>query len=132
MTELSIGIPALHEAPNLRQLLPTVRATLHTGVPQPEIRVVTSADELETSAVAMGQGATVIRQGPGYGGALVAGFAAARGAFVLTMDTELSHPTRFIPVLGRERDTAEAIIASRCVPRGRTPCRRSGSSLVAR
>jgi len=119
MTELSIVIPALHEAANLRQLLPTLRATLDTEVPHSEVLVVTSAEDLETSSVATGHGATVIRQSrPGYGGALVAGFAAARGEFVLTMDEDLSHPTRFIPTLWRQRHTAELIIASRYIPGG--------------
>ncbi len=119
MIELSIVIPALREAPNLRHLLPTLRATLDCEVPHSEILVVTSADDLETNAVATGHGATVIRQSrSGYGGALVAGFAAARGEFVLTMDADLSHPTRFIPTLWRERHTAELVIASRYVPGG--------------
>jgi dolichol-phosphate mannosyltransferase len=120
MTDLSIVIPALHEASNLRQLLPTLRATLASEVPHSEILVVTLADDLETASVAMGHGATVITQSrSGYAAALVAGLASASGEFVMTMDADLSHPTRFIPTLWRARHTAELIIGSRYVPGGR-------------
>jgi dolichol-phosphate mannosyltransferase len=117
--ELSVVIPAHDEAPNLRVLLPQLRAIVDGMGAQSEVLVVVRDDDPETR-VACGDGlATVLRQSePGYGGALRAGFAGARGSHVLTMDADLSHPPTFVADLWRERETAEILIASRYVAGG--------------
>jgi ubiquinone/menaquinone biosynthesis C-methylase UbiE len=61
----------------------------------------------------------VEQQDPGYGGALRAGFAQARGTYVLTMDADLSHPPEFVRDMWNAREAAELTIASRFVPGGR-------------
>jgi dolichol-phosphate mannosyltransferase len=75
----------------------------------------------------------VIETPPAYGVALSIGFAHAAGAYVLTMDPDLSHPPHVVERLWRERDAADVVIASRYVPGGRAEMplyRRAGSRLV--
>ncbi|HEX9108031.1 MAG TPA: glycosyltransferase, partial [Longimicrobiales bacterium] len=55
---------------------------------------------------------------PGYGGALLAGFAATSAPWIVTMDADLSHPPTFIGDFWRRRGEAELLIASRFVPGG--------------
>ena len=56
---------------------------------------------------------------PGYGGALLAGFAAARAPYVLTMDADLSHRPSFVSEMWQARLKAHVLIASRYVPGGK-------------
>ncbi len=55
----------------------------------------------------------------GYRGALLAGFGAAGGRRVLTMDADLPHPPTFIGALWATSRGAEIVIASRYVAGGR-------------
>jgi dolichol-phosphate mannosyltransferase len=55
----------------------------------------------------------------GYGGALIAGFAATTAPYLLTMDADLSHRPVFIEELWKRRHEAEMLIASRYVEGGR-------------
>jgi SAM-dependent methyltransferase len=52
---------------------------------------------------------------PGYGNALNAGLAAARGRWIVTMDADFSHPPEFIRTLWLRRREADVLIASRYV-----------------
>lgn len=117
--ELSVVIPALNEGPNLALLLPELAQVLENAGISHEILIITrNADEL-TRDIAAGNGARVIEQTKrGYGGALSAAFENAAGAYVLTMDADLSHRPTFIRDMWRERCNAEVIIASRYVPGG--------------
>jgi dolichol-phosphate mannosyltransferase len=60
----------------------------------------------------------VVQKERGYGGALLAGFATASAAYVITMDADLSHPPTFICDLWKNRAGADLIIASRYVAGG--------------
>lgn len=116
---LSVVVPALNEGPNLALLLPAVRATLNEQGVSHEILIVTREIDHETARAADAVGAQVlVQQERGYGGALLAGFAASRGDYVLTMDADLSHPAEFIRGLWARRHEAEVVIASRYVPGG--------------
>lgn len=117
--DLSVIMPALDEGPNLRRLLPAVRQVLESLDLRFEVLVVTERADRATREAADAAGTAVLEQRqPGYGGALVTGFAAARGAWWLTMDADLSHSPEFIRELWAHRDAAEVVIASRYVAGG--------------
>jgi dolichol-phosphate mannosyltransferase len=117
--DLSIVIPALHEADNLALLLPRLRSVLEELSAACEIVVVDRNPDQATLQVTDRFGAHLIEQQErGYGGALIAGFEAARGAHILTMDADLSHPPLFIKDLWERRHEAKVVIASRYVPGG--------------
>ncbi len=118
--ELAVIIPALNERENLEILLPAVRAEIaQLGIPA-EIVVVDGGSHDGTAEVARERGARVVlQQERGYGGALLAGFAATAAPHIVTMDADLSHRPVFLQDLWRRRDEAEVLIASRYVPGGR-------------
>jgi glycosyltransferase involved in cell wall biosynthesis len=117
---LSIVILALNEAPNLRRLLPALHPVAEKLTEQYEVIVVDGGSMDGTPDVARELGARVVPQTePGYGGALKAGFAAAAGEFVATMDADFSHRPWFLRRLWNMRDRAELVIASRYVAGGR-------------
>ncbi len=118
--DLTVGIPALNEGPNLALLLPKLRQVLDSLDIRYEIFIVTRIADQETLDVASRAAARVIQQKkPGYGGALAAAFEIASGSFILTMDADLSHSPTFIKSMWLERNTAEVIVASRYVPGGK-------------
>lgn len=118
--DLSVVIPALGESENLSLLLPELRRVLSSLSVQFEIFIVTTPEDAATARAAIESGAQAILQTErGYGGALVAGFAAASGAHILTMDADLSHPAPFVREIWQVRTRAEVVIASRYTPGGR-------------
>jgi dolichol-phosphate mannosyltransferase len=117
--DISIIIPALDEGANLAVVLPQIVQTLAALGVASEILIVTrQIDDLTARAAAANGAAVLTQQEPGYGGALVAGFAVARGEYVLTMDADASHPPACIESLWQARERAEVVIASRYVPGG--------------
>ncbi|MCX6563173.1 MAG: glycosyltransferase [Candidatus Aminicenantes bacterium] len=117
--DLSIVIPALNEGENLKTLLPEIRKSIAALALESEILVVTQDRDPLTDEAAAASGARVIKQVErGYGGALLAGFATAGGAYILTMDADFSHQPSFIRDLWAARDRAEVTIASRYCPGG--------------
>ncbi|MFM9106974.1 MAG: glycosyltransferase [Chloroflexota bacterium] len=116
---LSVVIPAHDEAENLAILLPALRRDLERLGVASEIVVVCREPDGRTWSVVEDNAARLVKQErPGYGGALVAGFAEARGEWILTMDADLSHRPNFIADLWNQRDRADFVIASRYVPGG--------------
>lgn len=117
--DLSVVIPAHDEGPNLRVLLPQLRAIVNgLGITSEVLVVVREEDPATRAAVAGDRGVVVRQQEPGYGGALRSGFALARAPYVLTMDADLSHSPVFVADLWARRDEAEVLIASRYVAGG--------------
>jgi dolichol-phosphate mannosyltransferase len=118
--QMSIVIPALNEGANLRRLLPQLHHVVSTLPSQAhEIIVVDGGSTDDTVAVVQEAGArVVVQEEPGYGGALKAGFAAAQGEYILTLDADLSHDPGFVEAMWRARQDAEVIVASRYVSGG--------------
>jgi dolichol-phosphate mannosyltransferase len=117
---LTIIIPALNEQENLRLLLPQIHDVLNDLAIQSEVIVVDGGSHDETQQVASAAGARIVEQTErGYGGALIAGFAAAKAPYVATMDADLSHPPLFLKDFWLQRDEADLLVASRYVKGGR-------------
>lgn len=119
--DISVVIPALNEAPNLYRLLPLLRETLQRLTPSWEVLVVDGDSQDGTPAVVAQAGQPIryiCETEPGYGRAILRGVSEANGAYILTMDADMSHPTEFIERLWSERNKADIVIASRYVPGG--------------
>jgi dolichol-phosphate mannosyltransferase len=118
--DVSVVVPAMKEGPNLELLLPQVRAVVESLGVTWEILIVTGETDAQTLTAAGVAGAIVLKQRErGYGGALLTAFDAARGAYLLTMDADLSHRPEFIRDLWHCRESAEVLVASRYVEGGR-------------
>ena len=118
--DISIVIPALNERENLELLLPLLSEVVATLNLKSEIIIADGGSGDGTAEFAERQGAQVVTQSErGYGGALLAGFARARAAYVVTMDADLSHPPVFLRDFWQQRAAAQMLIASRYVPGGK-------------
>jgi dolichol-phosphate mannosyltransferase len=119
-SELSIVIPAWNERENLELLIPMLWDVLHSLGLNAEVIVVDGGSSDGTQEVAAAHAARVVRQiERGYGGALLAGFAAAQAPYLITMDADLSHPPSFIVDMWESRRQAHVLIGSRYVPGGK-------------
>jgi dolichol-phosphate mannosyltransferase len=117
--DLAIIIPALNERENLELLLPALRETLEGLGVRWEIVVVDGGSTDGTPEAARRRGAQVVgQQERGYGGALLAGFAATTAPYVVHMDADLSHRPAFLEEFWTQRAQAEVLIASRYVAGG--------------
>ena len=120
MADLAIVIPTWNESKNLELLLPAIRETVAELRVDAEIIVADAGSTDGSEQVARSFGAVVVRQSErGYGGALLAGFAAATAPWIITMDADLSHPPDVIRSLWRCRGEVELLIASRFVAGGK-------------
>ncbi len=132
---VTVIIPALNEAGNIRQLVAEVYATLSV-----EVIVVDNGSTDATALEAQGAGATVVPEPRrGYGYACAAGVAAARQAEVLVfLDGDYSFLPSDMPALLRpiELDQAELVLGSRWLghiePGAMPPPQRFGNWLTAR
>jgi dolichol-phosphate mannosyltransferase len=117
--DLAVIIPALNERENLELLLPALRETLEGLDAGWEILVVDGGSTDGTAEVSRRRGARVVRQQErGYGGALLAGFAATTAPYIVHMDADLSHRPVFLEEFWKQRGQAEVFIASRYVAGG--------------
>lgn len=117
--DLSVVIPTINEGPNLYRLLPRLKEALEEIPAGYEILVIDGDSKDGTESIVHGAGATYIHEErPGYGNAILRGLSEAKGAYVLTMDADLSHPTAFVKDLWAAREDADITIASRYVPGG--------------
>jgi dolichol-phosphate mannosyltransferase len=132
--QMSVIIPALNEGNNLKVLLPRLHQVASALAPHEyEMVVVDGGSTDDTVEVVTSLGARVVSQEePGYGGALKAGFQAAHGDYLLTLDADLSHDPAFVERMWHDRQEAEVIVASRYVPEGsaRMPVVRKVLSLI--
>jgi dolichol-phosphate mannosyltransferase len=120
IADVTVVIPAWNESDNLDLLLPAVREVLADLGLRGQVVVADGGSTDQTRETALRWGAEVVPQTePGYGGALLAGFAAAAAPWIVTMDADLSHRPSFLETLWRHRHEAEVLIASRYVPGGR-------------
>jgi dolichol-phosphate mannosyltransferase len=119
--QLTILIPAWNERANLELLLPELgQVTRKLGVDADVIVIDAGSTDGTTDAADRLGARVVLQKERGYGGALIAGFAASTAPYIVTMDADLSHPAKFVEELWRHRDQAQMLLASRYVPGGIT------------
>ncbi len=112
--DVSVVLPAWNEAENVRRIAPQLRRVLEKAGVTYEITVVVPNLEDATVPACRELGVGVIPQkDPGYGGALKAGFEAAKGEFILTLDADCSHDPSAVLSLLEARGRADLIIGSR-------------------
>jgi dolichol-phosphate mannosyltransferase len=122
---VSIIVPTLNEAENLPLLVPRIAAAM-AGRPY-EVVVVDDASRDDTRAVCAKLAGAYpltlhVRERPkdGLSGAVLEGFAHARGDVLVVLDADLQHPPERIPDLlaPLERGDADFVLGSRHAPGG--------------
>ncbi len=119
MVLISVVVPAINEAENLKILIPQIKKTLIPITKEYEIIVVDGHSTDATVQEAKKAGAIVVVQKEiGFGSALKEGFAQAKGEYIITIDADLSHEPEIIKAMWREKENADILIGSRYVRGG--------------
>jgi glycosyltransferase involved in cell wall biosynthesis len=114
-TLVSVVIPCLNEAENIELCVRTAREVLQSNGIDGEVLVVDNASEDDSAALAAAAGARVVSEPRrGYGSAYLAGFAAARGRYIVMADADLTYDFNEIPRFVAELDGgAELVMGDR-------------------
>jgi glycosyltransferase involved in cell wall biosynthesis len=112
---VSVVIPCLDEAENIEVCVVAALGALRDGALDGEVLVVDNASEDDSAALAAAAGARVISEPRrGYGSAYLAGFAAARGKYIVMADADLTYDFNEIPHFVDElNDGAELVMGDR-------------------
>lgn len=112
---VSVVIPCLNEAENIEQCIAAARSALDRNGIAGEVVVADNASEDGSAELAEAAGARVVREPRrGYGSAYLAGFAAARGDYIVMGDADLTYDFDEIPrFLGELEDGADMVIGDR-------------------
>jgi glycosyltransferase involved in cell wall biosynthesis len=112
---VSVVIPCLNEEENIEQCVNEARQALLAGGLSGEVLVVDNDSEDRSAELAEAAGARVIvERRRGYGSAYLAGFAAARGEYIVMADADLTYDfseiARFVEKL---QDGAQLVMGDR-------------------
>jgi glycosyltransferase involved in cell wall biosynthesis len=112
---VSVVIPCLNEAENIEHCVSAARAALGAMEVEGEVLVVDNASEDDSAQLAERAGARVVSEPRrGYGSAYLAGFAAARGRYIVMADADLTYDFKEIPrFVAALREGAEMVIGDR-------------------
>jgi glycosyltransferase involved in cell wall biosynthesis len=95
---VSVVIPCLNEEMNIERCVRAARAALDAGESLGEVIVVDNDSDDRSAEVAAAAGAlVVVERRRGYGSAYLAGFAAARGKYIVMADADLTYDFGEIP-----------------------------------
>jgi glycosyltransferase involved in cell wall biosynthesis len=113
--ELTVLMPCLNEGETVATCIAKARAFLERSGVDGEVLIADNGSSDGSPALAERAGARVIReQRPGYGSALRAGIAAARGRYVVMGDADDSYDfTALDPFLAALRDGADLVMGNR-------------------
>jgi glycosyltransferase involved in cell wall biosynthesis len=113
--EVSVVIPCLNEAENIEQCVRRSQAALDESGIAGEVIVADNASEDGSAELAAAAGARVVHEPRrGYGSAYLAGFGAARGAYVVMLDADMTYPFHDIPRFVEElRGGAQLVMGDR-------------------
>jgi glycosyltransferase involved in cell wall biosynthesis len=114
-TSLSVVIPCLNEAENIEQCVAAAFNVMQLAGIRGEVIVADNGSEDGSAELAALAGAHVVHEPRrGYGSAYLAGFAAARGAYVVMADADLTYDFNEIPRFLAELEAgADMIIGDR-------------------
>ena len=112
---VSVVIPCLNEAENIEVCVAAALGALRDGAIDGEVLVVDNASEDDSAALATAAGARVVSEPRrGYGSAYLAGFAAARGEYIVMADADLTYDFKEIPHFLEELEGgAELVMGNR-------------------
>jgi glycosyltransferase involved in cell wall biosynthesis len=95
---VSVVIPCLNEAENVERCVEAARGGLEQMQSEGEVVVVDNGSEDDSARLAAAAGARVVSEPRrGYGQAYLAGFAAARGRYIVMADADLTYDFGEIP-----------------------------------
>ena len=108
---LSVVIPCLNEAESIGQCVITARRVLDEHGLDGEVVVVDNGSNDGSGDLAALAGARVVDEPRrGYGSAYLAGFAAARGRYIVMIDADLTYDFEEIPRFVRELDSGGDLV----------------------
>ena len=112
---VSVVIPCLNEAPSIQECVGRAWRALDDNGISGEVIVADNASEDGSPELAAEAGARVVHEPRrGYGSAYMAGFAAARGEYIVMLDADLTYDFAEIPRFVAELDGgAEFVIGNR-------------------
>ncbi|HEY7960538.1 MAG TPA: glycosyltransferase family 2 protein [Solirubrobacteraceae bacterium] len=112
---ISVVIPCLNEAENIQQCVSKALAAMRKAAIPGEVVVADNGSEDASAKLAELAGARVVHQPiRGYGSAYLAGFAAARGRYIVMADADLTYDFDEIPrFLAELEDGGDMIIGDR-------------------
>jgi glycosyltransferase involved in cell wall biosynthesis len=113
--EVSVVIPCLNEAENIEQCVRRSQAALDEAGIAGEVIVADNDSHDGSAELAAAAGARVVHEPRrGYGSAYLAGFAAARGAYIVMLDADMTYPFQDIPRFVEElRGGAQLVMGDR-------------------
>ena len=113
--EVSVVIPCLNEAENIADTVTRSLEVLAAAGLHGEVVVADNGSEDGSADLARAAGARVVDEPRrGYGSAYLAGFAAARGDYIVMLDADMTYPFDEIPRFVQElRDGAQLVMGDR-------------------
>jgi glycosyltransferase involved in cell wall biosynthesis len=113
--EVSVVIPCLNEAENIEECVRRSQAALDAAGIAGEVVVADNASDDGSAELAAAAGARVVHEPRrGYGSAYLAGFAAARGEYIVMLDADMTYPFKDIPRFVEElRAGAQLVMGDR-------------------
>ncbi len=112
---VSVVIPCLNEEQSIESCVRSARSVLEKHGISGEIVVADNGSEDDSAALATAAGARVVHEERrGYGSAYLAGFAAARGTYIITADADQTYDFNEIPrFLASLENGADMVIGNR-------------------
>jgi hypothetical protein len=113
--DVSVVIPCLNEEENIERCVASALAVLRESGLRGEVVVADNASEDRSAELATAAGAHVVSEPRrGYGSAYLAGFAAARGRYIVMADADLTYDFNEIPRFVEQFEQgAEMVIGNR-------------------
>ena len=108
---VSVVIPCLNEAENIEECVTRARQVLDENGISGEVIVADNASDDNSADLARAAGATVVVEPRrGYGSAYLAGFAAARGDYIVMIDADLTYDFEEIPHFVQKLDEGGELV----------------------